>query len=87
MPIYEYRCEPCGHRFEAFLMSSADQAECPQCQSTQLNKLMSTFASSVPGGYKATQMAASGAASSSASSEAAPSAPTGGGCGGGCACH
>jgi putative FmdB family regulatory protein len=79
MPIYEYRCEPCRHRFEAFLASSAEQAVCPKCASTQLSRLMSTFAASVPGGYKATQAAAP--------APSADSAPKAGGCGGGCACH
>jgi len=80
VPIYEYRCEPCRHRFEAFLASSSEQAVCPKCASTQLSRLMSTFAASVPGGYKATQAASS-------SAPAADAAPKAGGCGGGCACH
>lgn len=75
MPIYEYRCEPCQHDFEAFLASSSDEAVCPQCQGADLRRLMSTFASSVPGGRKA-----------AAAAPAAP-APKRGGCGGGCACH
>lgn len=79
MPIYEYRCEPCQNDFEAFLATSSDQAICPKCQGTDLRRLMSTFAASVPGGYKSAQSAAAAAA-------AAP-APKAGGCGGGCACH
>lgn len=79
MPIYEYRCEPCQHQFEAFLATSSDAVACPQCEGADLKKLMSTFAASVPGGYKAAQAAAASAA-------AAP-APKAGGCGGGCACH
>ena len=82
MPIFEYRCEPCRHRFEAFLATSSETAVCPRCNSTQLQKLMSTFAASVPGGYKATQMSAP-----SASAPASDTPPKSGGCGGGCACH
>ena len=82
MPIYEYRCEPCEKRFESFVMSSSEQVNCPDCQG-EVKKLMSTFASVVPGGYKATTM---GGATSSASAAPAP-APKAGGCGGGCACH
>ncbi|MDB5101822.1 MAG: hypothetical protein JWM80_6243 [Cyanobacteria bacterium RYN_339] len=76
MPIYEYRCEPCGHRFEAYLASSAEQASCPLCAGTQLNRLMSTFASSAVAGYKSVQPAGP-----------APGAVSKKGCGGGCACH
>ena len=88
MPIFEYRCEACRHRFEAFLATSSEQAVCPRCQGIQLQRLMSTFAASVPGGYKSTQMSQGGASSS----DAAPSGDTppkagGGGCGGGCSCH
>lgn len=83
MPIYEYRCEPCHKPFEAFLASSSEQAVCPHCSGTQLTRLMSTFAASVPGGYKATQL---GGGAGSGATEA-PAAPKAGGCGGGCACH
>lgn len=81
MPIYEYRCEPCEQPFEAFLASSSEQAVCPQCGGTELKRLMSTFAASVPGGYKSAQMGGS------TPSGEAPAAPKAAGCGGGCACH
>jgi putative FmdB family regulatory protein len=73
MPIYEYRCEPCHHSFEVFLATSSEQALCPRCQGTQLQRLMSSFATV-------------GARAASAPSPAAP-APRSGGCGGGCSCH
>lgn len=42
MPIYEYRCESCGHRLEALQkMSDAPLSECPHCHAPQLKKLMS----------------------------------------------
>jgi len=32
MPTYEYQCESCGHRFEAFQKMSDDPiAICPEC--------------------------------------------------------
>ena len=31
MPIYEYECQKCDHKFEVFLIKSDDKAECPQC--------------------------------------------------------
>jgi len=45
MPIYEYRCEACGHRFEhLFLPAAKTDPVCPACQSRDLEKLMSQFA-------------------------------------------
>jgi len=45
VPIYEYRCEDCGKRSSALLMSysSADPA-CPHCGKPALRRLVSTFA-------------------------------------------
>jgi len=46
MPIFEYICKECGHRFEALVMSSRGSArpECPACQSGKLQQQLSTFA-------------------------------------------
>ncbi len=42
MPIYEYRCESCGHQLEAMQkMSDPVLTECPECKAAQLKKLMS----------------------------------------------
>jgi putative FmdB family regulatory protein len=84
MPIYEYKCEPCHHRFEAFLASATEQAVCPECNSTQLQRLMSTFAASVQGGYKSSQQSAAATAVPAGTTNVTPKS---GGCGGGCACH
>lgn len=47
MPIYEYQCEQCGERFDKFVRSMFTEAEvvCPSCESTQVRKGFSTFAS------------------------------------------
>ncbi len=47
MPFYEYRCTECGAEFEKMLrFSEADQLPaCPQCQSSQTRKKLSTVAS------------------------------------------
>ncbi|MBZ5632038.1 MAG: zinc ribbon domain-containing protein [Acidobacteriia bacterium] len=29
MPIYEYECRQCGHRFEYLVLASSPAAECP----------------------------------------------------------
>ena len=42
MPIYEYRCESCGHQLEAMQkMSDPLLTECPECHEQKLKKLMS----------------------------------------------
>lgn len=58
MPIYEYRCEACDHRFEA-LIRNADAPECPSCGSRTLERAFSTFAVST-GGASAMRSAAPG---------------------------
>jgi putative FmdB family regulatory protein len=86
MPIYEYRCEPCQNQFESFVMTSSEQPACPSCESADVKKLMSTFASVVPGGYKSAQASANGAAGAPAPGPAAPKAG-GHSHGAGCGCH
>ena len=49
MPIYEYRCEPCDHQFEALIRSSSDVARCPKCDSAELAKQFSVPASAQTG--------------------------------------
>jgi putative FmdB family regulatory protein len=43
MPIYEYVCRSCEHRFET-LVTAARQPVCPKCQGDGLDKQLSTFA-------------------------------------------
>ncbi|MEZ5357324.1 MAG: zinc ribbon domain-containing protein [Candidatus Zixiibacteriota bacterium] len=47
MPLYEYSCKECGHRFEELVSSmSAENPPCPSCGNKQTDKLLSTFAAS-----------------------------------------
>ena len=48
MPIYEYACRECSHRFEAIVRSGESPA-CPSCQSINLERLISMFAVDAPG--------------------------------------
>ncbi len=42
MPLYEYKCKKCGHRFERIQSFSAEDAkECPVCQG-EVERLIST---------------------------------------------
>ncbi|MDI6873816.1 FmdB family zinc ribbon protein [Candidatus Solincola sp.] len=47
MPIFEYRCEECGHRFDAFFRR-AEEADketpaCGKCGSKKVRKLFSVL--------------------------------------------
>jgi putative FmdB family regulatory protein len=46
MPIFEYRCSACGHKFEDVRPSSeADQVkECPHCGRPKVERQVSPFA-------------------------------------------
>jgi putative FmdB family regulatory protein len=48
MPIYEYDCRGCGHRFEKFVRHDV-VPECPECRSTDLERLHSLFGVSSEG--------------------------------------
>jgi putative FmdB family regulatory protein len=49
MPIFEYICGECKHRFEAIVLGSK-AAKCPKCESRKLHQQLSRFA--VSGGDK-----------------------------------
>jgi len=46
MPIYEYECRECGHRFEYLVLPSSPAAECPSCRKQDLKQLISLSAMS-----------------------------------------
>ena len=48
MPMYEYRCEPCDHAFEALVRWSGDVPQCPKCKGTTLAKQFSVPAAARP---------------------------------------
>ena len=41
MPIYEYECRACSQRFELLIRGTSAQPACPECQSADLEKLLS----------------------------------------------
>ncbi len=51
MPLYEYKCEECGHRFESVRhMSESDaRLRCPKCGRETARKQISTFFSPAAG--------------------------------------
>lgn len=51
MPIYEYRCDGCGHELEALQkISDAPLERCPQCEQPQLRKMVSAPSFRLKGG-------------------------------------
>lgn len=43
MPLYEYVCQECAHRFELIVQGSTIPA-CPKCKTQHLEKQLSVFA-------------------------------------------
>jgi len=49
MPIYEYKCTACGKLFEELVLSSSQKVPCPYCDSDDVERELSLFASSATG--------------------------------------
>lgn len=89
MPIYEYRCESCGHQ-EEHLQKASDPTltRCPSCSAESYSRLLSAAGFQLKGsGWYATDFKPSAKPREKSAGEsgdaAAPSTP----CGGSCACH
>lgn len=51
MPIYEYRCESCGHQLEVLQkISDAPKTDCPSCNQAALKKMISAAGFRLSGG-------------------------------------
>ncbi|HHW11969.1 MAG TPA: zinc ribbon domain-containing protein [Firmicutes bacterium] len=44
MPIYEFKCAECAHKFEELCKSFMEKVPCPKCGSRQTDRLFSPFA-------------------------------------------
>ena len=45
MPIFEYQCKECSTKFEELVLGSKrPDPDCPDCHSSQVEKVYSTFA-------------------------------------------
>ena len=69
MPLYEFECEKCHHRFEKIQSVSAPDPECPKCGS-KVERLLHAPAVQFKGsGWYVTDYAKSGAKSESKSGD------------------
>lgn len=51
MPTYEYECQACGHKLEAFQrITETPLVDCPACQKPRLQRLISATAFQLKGG-------------------------------------
>ena len=75
MPLYEYQCEKCAHRFEVIQKFSDGPIEvCPKCGGGPVMKLLSSPAIQFKGsGWYITDYAKSGSRDSKDSKDHAPS--------------
>lgn len=92
MPIYEYECQACGHRFEEWQKMSDEPIKvCPKCKKRKVEKLIShtsfqlkgggwysdLYASAKPGSSSSASGGSSSSSSSDSSSSASSSTPKG----------
>lgn len=84
MPIYEYRCESCGHELEALQkMSDPLLTDCPECKNASLKKALTAAGFRLKGsGWYETDF--KGKKKSEEKSKSDSSAPA---CSSGCGCH
>jgi putative FmdB family regulatory protein len=84
MPIYEYECGSCGHRFEEWQkMSDKPVSVCPKCNADQVQKLISHTSFQLKGGgwysdLYSSSKPASGASESGSSTSTSTSASASG---------
>jgi len=51
MPIYEYQCQSCGYKFEKLQkISDEPLTDCPECEKSELKKLISAAGFRLKGG-------------------------------------
>lgn len=41
MPLFDFTCDDCGREFETLVSSATDSVECPDCQSSDVSRMLS----------------------------------------------
>ena len=82
MPIYEYECQACGHRFEEWQKMADEPIKvCPKCAAPKVEKLISHTSFQLKGGgwysdlYSSTKPSSGSSEPSSSSSSGASTSP------------
>jgi len=76
MPIYEYECQACGHRFEEWQKMSDEPVKvCPKCKRRKVEKLISHTSFQLKGGGWYSDLYASQKPGSSSESKGDKSEP------------
>lgn len=79
MPIYEYECGSCGHRFEEWQkMSDKPIKVCPKCKARKVEKLISQTSFQLKGGGWYSDLYASAKPGTNSSSESSSGSSSGG---------
>ena len=89
MPFYEYRCDSCGHDFEALQKISDEPLKhCPACDQQALCKLISAAGFRLKGdGWYETDFKSGSKRNIAESVGSADSSAPAASCGSSCACH
>lgn len=88
MPIYEFECSQCGHRFDRLQkLSDPDPSACPQCAKASVQRRLSAPSFRLAGsgwyetdfkkdGDKKRNLAGDGSAAAPSTGDSAPAKPT-----------
>ena len=52
MPLFDFQCKACNHRYEAMARSGEPLPPCPECNSAEVEKLLSFASISGEGALK-----------------------------------
>lgn len=78
MPLYEYRCTQCGHRFEKIQSFSAEpETECPKCHGSLMRPLTAPALQFKGAGWYVNDYASKSAPSSESGAESKSGADSG----------
>jgi len=79
MPVYEYECRRCKHRFELIQkLSDPPLSKCPKCKKGEVQKLLSAAGLQFKGsGWYVTDYSKKGKSESKGAPTEAPKAPEG----------
>src|SRR6266511_2858419 len=80
MPIYEYECQACGHRFEEWQKMADEPIKvCPKCAAARVEKLISHTSFQLKGGGWYSDLYSSSKPSSGSSEPSSSGSSSGGG--------